>query len=192
MEPQFDEITIHHFDGKAVGLVEFGLGVTPIVLASVGSSSSIAGTSLYVMDDGGRRYDHSRGPIEHDEAERLASYWLALSREAEMRAQHNIVTIGEKISRTSTTGESFLISVYKLANDPSSTHVYTICANSSDRGGQYRFQVRAKRESFDDTAANSLAIGKAVDVVTGLLATANGNGKRVMVIPAYEAGWCVY
>ncbi|MBZ4038068.1 hypothetical protein [Novilysobacter selenitireducens] len=190
-EQQFDEITIHDFEGRYVGLVEFGHGITPIVLASIGKSSSIAGTSLYVTDDGGRQYVYRQGPMDDSEASRLVRYWTALAYEADLRTQENILTIGEGLPRSSPKDESFLFNVYKYAVGTSAAHAYTIVANST-RGGQYRFQLRAERDAFDEPAADALATGKAVDAAAFLLGTANGNGKRDVVLPIVKDGWCVY
>lgn len=190
-EQPFDEVTIYDFDDY-LGLVEFGHGATPFVLGHVGKSRSLEGTSLYITDDRGQRYIHRKGVMDHDEADRLERYWYALATEANLRSRGYILTVGKGLSRTSPTGERFLIGVYKYIGGAPTAHAYTIRANSTTRGGQYRFEVRVLRDTYNEAAADVLAVGIAADAAADLLRSADGDGKRDLTVPLFKDGWCVY
>lgn len=112
--------------------------------------------------------------MDERQADMLLKYWEALRMQVDFRSQSFVETIGDAQTRTSSKGESFHVSVFRLPPWSADAHAFTITANSRSRVGQYRFQVRATKTDFSDSAADSLALGRALDTAMALLATAGG------------------
>jgi hypothetical protein len=193
MYEEFDEISLDHFEGDLIGLVDNQrAAVIPVRLPSLSVSMDDEGPCLTLIDDKGAHYRYRKMLGSQGEVDKVVATFSTVFEHAIQRARGLTVTaVASDIPYTSPEGLVVSISVHRRWLTPRhDSWLYFIHADRPDQGWQgFWLVVKKERVPFVEDA-DRVATTEAIDEVRRQLDAITGkDGHPTLLTTSASDDW---